>query len=228
MNEKKDVTKREETRGRFCMLLELFAVFFKIGAVTFGGGLAMLPILESELTEKRNWVTKETLLDYFAIGQMTPGIIAVNVATFIGYTHAGILGGCIATLGVVAPSLVIISVIASFLESFAQIVWVQKALMGINIAVAALLCKVVVTFIKKILDWRKLLLFAAAFTAIVVFHAPTVLVVVSSLVLGLVVYAFQLKRRPPSGSGDGSLAQDLQEPGDGSPVVSACSEGGSK
>lgn len=223
MNEKKD------TRGRFYRLFELFAVFFKIGAVTFGGGLAMLPILESELADKRNWVTKETLLDYFAIGQMTPGIIAVNVATFIGYTQAGVLGGTIATLGVVTPSLIIISVIASFLENFAQIVWVQKALMGINIAVAALLCKVVVTFIKKILVWWKLLLFAAAFTAIVVFRAPTVLVVVASLVLGLVVYAISLKHCPPvaGGPGDGSpeRAQE-QEPGDGS--LSTGSEGGTK
>lgn len=220
MNEKKD------TRGRFCRLFELFAVFFKIGAVTFGGGLAMLPILESELADKRSWVTKETLLDYFAIGQMTPGIIAVNVATFIGYTQADVLGGTIATLGVVTPSLIIISVIASFLENFAQIVWVQKALMGINIAVAALLCKVVVTFIKKILVWWKLLLFVTAFTAIVVFRAPTVLVVVASLVLGLVVYAVSLKRCPPTGGpGDGSPGQS-QEPGDGS--LSTGSEGGTK
>lgn len=221
MNDKK------ETRGRFYRLFELFAVFFKIGAVTFGGGLAMLPILESELADKRSWVTKETLLDYFAIGQMTPGIIAVNVATFIGYTQAGVLGGCIATLGVVTPSLIIISVIASFLENFTQIVWVQKALMGINIAVAALLCKAVVTFIKKILVWWKLLLFAAAFTAIVVFRAPTVLVVVASLVLGLVVYAASLKRCPPvaGGPGDGSPGQP-QEPGDGS--LSTGCEGGKK
>ena len=107
---------KSETSSRAKTLVELFFVFFKIGAVTFGGGLAMLPIIEKELVIKRNWVTKDTLLDYFAIGQATPGIIAVNVATFLGYSRAGILGAIIATLGVVTPSIIIISIIAKFLS----------------------------------------------------------------------------------------------------------------
>ena len=105
---------KSDSSSRTKTLVELFFVFFKIGAVTFGGGLAMLPIIEKELVIKRNWVTKDTLLDYFAIGQATPGIIAVNVATFLGYSRAGILGAIVATLGVVTPSIIIISIIAKF------------------------------------------------------------------------------------------------------------------
>ena len=95
------------------ILLDLFLTFAKIGAFTFGGGLAMLPIIEKELVIKRGWVTKDKLLDYFAIGQATPGIIAVNVATFLGYSRGGVLGSLVATLGVVTPSIIIISIISS-------------------------------------------------------------------------------------------------------------------
>ncbi len=170
-------------------IAELFAVFFKIGAVTFGGGLAMLPILERELVDKRGWTTKDQLLDYFAIGQATPGIIAVNVATFIGYTQAGILGGCIATLGVVTPSLIIISAIALVFENFTGNHYVQKALAGINIAVAAMLCKIVWGFRKKATDTvLSSLLCAAAFLAIVVCKIPTAAVIISTIGIGIVIH----------------------------------------
>ena len=102
-------------------LAELFIVLFKIGAITFGGGLAMLPILERELVNKKQWLTKERLLDYFAIGQVTPGIVAVNAATFLGYSRCGILGGIVATTAVVTPSIIVISVIARFLAGFSDI-----------------------------------------------------------------------------------------------------------
>ena len=128
---------------------ELFFTFAKIGTVTFGGGLSMLPILERELIDKKGWATKEQLLDYYAIGQITPGIIAVNVATFIGYNRRGILGGIFATLGIVFPSLVIITIIYYFLSAFSDNVYVEKAFTGINIAVAALLTKAVVSFGKN-------------------------------------------------------------------------------
>lgn len=128
---------------------ELFFTFAKIGAVTFGGGLSMLPILERELIDKKGWATKEQLLDYYAIGQITPGIIAVNVATFIGYNRRGISGGIFATLGIVFPSLVVITIIYYFLSAFSSNVYVEKAFTGINIAVAALLTKAVVSFAKN-------------------------------------------------------------------------------
>ena len=98
-------------------LWELYISFFRIGILTFGGGLAMLPMLKYELVEKRSWITENTLLDCYAIGQCTPGIIAVNTATFVGYKRKGISGGIIATLGMVSPSLLIITVVAVFLQA---------------------------------------------------------------------------------------------------------------
>ena len=119
--------------------LDLFLTFAKVGVCTFGGGYAMLPILQREVVEKKGWATDEELTDYFAVGQCTPGIIAVNTATFIGYKHKGIPGGVLTTLGVVFPSLVIITAIAAFLSNFADIPVVQHALAGINAAVVALI-----------------------------------------------------------------------------------------
>ena len=122
--------------------LDLFLTFAKVGVCTFGGGYAMLPILQREVVEKKGWATDEELTDYFAVGQCTPGIIAVNTATFIGYKHKGVPGGVLTTLGVVFPSLVIITAIAAFLSNFADIPVVQHALAGINAAVVALAASV--------------------------------------------------------------------------------------
>ena len=120
-------------------LLRMFLTFAKVGVMTFGGGYAMLPILQREIVEKHQWATDAELTDYFAIGQCTPGIIAVNTATFIGRKHQGILGGIVATLGVVFPSLVIITLIAAFLTNFADIPLVRNALAGVNACVVALI-----------------------------------------------------------------------------------------
>lgn len=177
---------KSDSSSRTKTLVELFFVFFKIGAVTFGGGLAMLPIIEKELVIKRNWVTKDTLLDYFAIGQATPGIIAVNVATFLGYSRAGILGAIVATLGVVTPSIIIISIIAKFLSGFSENITVKKALSGINVVVAALLTKVLWGFRKKIFSSiLSFVLFLLAFLGIAFFNINTVVIVIGSIFLGL-------------------------------------------
>ena len=119
------------------LLLDLFVTFAKVGVCTFGGGYAMLPILQREVVEKKGWATDEELTDYFAIGQCTPGVIAVNTATFIGHKYKGIPGGILATLGVVFPSVVIITAIAAFLANFADIPVVQHAMGGINACVVA-------------------------------------------------------------------------------------------
>ena len=131
--------------------LDLFLTFAKVGVCTFGGGYAMLPILQREVVEKKGWATDEELTDYFAVGQCTPGIIAVNTATFIGYKHRGIPGGVLTTLGVVFPSLVIITAIAAFLSNFADIPVVQHALAGINAAVVALIAASVLKLSKSTL-----------------------------------------------------------------------------
>ena len=130
-------------------LLRLFLVFAKIGGFTFGGGYAMLPILQREIVDKRQWSTQEELMDYFAIGQCTPGIIAVNTATFIGYKRKGVFGGIFATLSVVAPSVVIITVIAAFIRNFQHIEMVQWAFEGIRAAVVALILSAVIKLGKK-------------------------------------------------------------------------------
>lgn len=173
-------------------LFELYAIFFKIGLVTFGGGLAMLPILEREIVDKRGWATKERMMDYFAIGQSTPGIIAVNVATFIGYERGGFFGSLLATLGVVTPSIIIISLIAMFLAGFADNAYVKKALAGVNIAVAALLAKVVWSFRSIIFkNMLTVLLFAASFVLIVFFKINTALVILCAILLGVFLYVLK-------------------------------------
>lgn len=120
------------------ILVELFVTFFFLGATSFGGGYAMLPILQREIVEKKGWATEEELRDYFAIGQCTPGIIAVNVATFIGFKYQGVKGGLIATLGLISPCIVIISVIATAFQSVAEELLFQQGLQGVKACVTVL------------------------------------------------------------------------------------------
>lgn len=129
--------------------LDMFLTFAQIGGLTFGGGYAMLPILQREVVEKKKWATEEELMDYFAIGQCTPGVIAVNTATFIGQKNRGILGGIIATLGVITPSFFIISLLAGVIEAFSHIMWVQYAFGGIRVCVCVLIFNAVVKLFKK-------------------------------------------------------------------------------
>jgi len=130
-------------------LIELFLVFAKIGGMTFGGGYAMIPILERELVENRGWTSSEELMDYYAVGQCTPGIIAVNTATFIGNKLYGIPGGIAATLGVVFPSLVIITLIAGILSNFADIPAVKSAFAGVRVCVCVLIFNAVIKLWKS-------------------------------------------------------------------------------
>ena len=124
-------------------LWQLFLAFARVGVMTFGGGYAMIPILEREIVDRQGWASSEELMDYYAVGQCTPGVIAVNTATFIGYKVAGSLGGVVATLGVVFPSLVIITVIAAFLTNFANLPVVKDAFAGIRVAVCILIFQAV-------------------------------------------------------------------------------------
>ena len=141
-------------------LLKMFFAFAKVGVMTFGGGYAMLPMLQREIVDKNGWVTEEELMDYFAIGQCTPGVIAVNTATFIGQKQKGIIGGIFATLGVVFPSVVIISLLAGVIEAFSDLQWVQHAFGGIRVCVCVLILNAVVKLCKKaIVDKITLALF---------------------------------------------------------------------
>lgn len=183
--------------------LQLWGLFFKIGAMTFGGGLAMLPILERELSEKRDWATKDQLLDYYAIGQSTPGIIAVNVATFIGFNRGGILGGIVATLGIVTPSIIIITFLASFISSYSDISWVKKILAGINVAVAAILTKAAWDFGKKtIKNILGLLIFIASFVAVYFLKIDTVIIIGVSAIIGVILHLISSKKALKNKAGE--------------------------
>ena len=128
--------------------LALFLTFAKVGVCTFGGGYAMLPILQRELVEKKGWATEDQLADYYAVGQCTPGVIAVNTATFVGASQGGVWGGIIATLGVVFPSMVIIILVAAFLRNFMENQWVVHAFNGVRAGVVALILSSVIKLVK--------------------------------------------------------------------------------
>ena len=129
-------------------LWELFYTFAKVGVMTFGGGYAMLPILQREVVENKGWATEEELADWFAIGQCTPGVIAVNTATFAGRKVLGNVGGVVATLGVVFPSLIIISLLAGVITTFAEVAWVKNAFAGIRVCVCVLIFNAVLKLVK--------------------------------------------------------------------------------
>ncbi|HIQ61887.1 MAG TPA: chromate transporter [Candidatus Enterenecus faecium] len=140
--------------------VSLFFTFAKIGLCTFGGGYAMLPILQRELVDNKGWATEEELADYYAVGQCTPGVIAVNTATFVGYNQMGWLGGVVATLGVVFPCLVIIMAIAAFLSNFMHLDVVVHAFNGVRAGVVALIFSSILKLLKtSLVDWKTRLIY---------------------------------------------------------------------
>ena len=170
-------------------LIYLFITFAKIGSVTFGGGYAMLPLLTREFVEKRGWVTDSELTDYFAIGQCTPGIIAVNVSTFIGNKRKGLIGGIVATVGFVSIPIVIITVIAAFLSNFADYEIVKNAFAGVRACVCVLIINAVLRLWKSsIVDKKTLIIFiaVAAISVLPISVSPAILVVISA-VAGLLI-----------------------------------------
>lgn len=178
------------------IFLELLISFVKIGFLTIGGGYVMLPMMQSELIEKKHWITEEELLDYYAVGQSTPGIIAVNVATFVGYKKAGITGGIVATLGIIAPSLIIITALAGVIQSIDQYPNVQKAMSGINVAVCALITDATLNFIKKgVKNFVTLLVLLASFLLIYYVKVPSYLIVLGAAFLGAITYFVKNKMK---------------------------------
>lgn len=177
-------------------LWQIYLVFFKIGLVTFGGGLSMLPIMERELVDKRKWVTDQDIIDYFAIGQVTPGIIAVNVSTFVGYKRAGVLGGVTGTLGIATPSLIIIMILATFITNISDIAIVAKALRGVNVAVASLLTCISIRFFKKtILSIVAFIEVILAFTLVFIFNVHSIFIILGVLVMGFTAYFIKKREK---------------------------------
>ena len=176
-------------------LVYLFFLFAKIGVVTFGGGYAMFPILQRELVRKRNWSTDEEISDFYVIAQCTPGIIAVNVATFIGCKRRGIPGGIAATLGVVSPSACIITIIAAFIANFAEYPIVKNAFAGIRACVCVLILNVVIGLFKKsVLDAFTAILFAVVFLISLLTDVSPVIFVPAAAVAGIVLKTISWRR----------------------------------
>ena len=173
------------------VIWELYAAFFRIGLLTFGGGYAMLPMLQSEIVEKRKWATEEEVLNYFAVGQCTPGIIAVNTATFIGYKQKKIPGGIVATLGVISPSILIILIIARVLDHYSANLWVAHAFAGVRVAVCALVLSSIVKLWKSgIKNKWGILLFFAAFILVAFVELSSVWIVLGAIVIGICLQFF--------------------------------------
>jgi len=167
--------------------LTLFITFFKIGAFTFGGGYAMIPLIEKEVVEKKGWIESRDILDVFAIAESTPGPIAINTATFIGYKIAGVFGAFCATLGVVLPSFIIISVISAVLTAFANLQAVQFAFRGIRAGVLALIIKALVSMYKQCpKNAYGYVVMGAAFVLTAFLKVNVLLVLIGSAVFGLV------------------------------------------
>jgi len=161
-------------------------MFCRIGGFTFGGGYAMLPIIQREVVEKRNWATDDEVLDYYAIGQCTPGIIAVNTATFIGYKRKGIIGAIVSTIGMAFPSLIIITIISMFFKHFQDYKVVQNAFGGIRVVVVALITNTVIKMFKQsVKDWVGIVIFLTAFLIIAFIEISPIIVIVTSALIGI-------------------------------------------
>jgi len=185
--------------------LDLYWTFVKIGCVTFGGGYAMLPILERELADKRHWTTLDELRDYFSIGQCTPGIIALNVSTFIGQKKAGVLGALAASVGFLTAPVAIIMIIAAFLTNFADLAVVQHAFAGIRVCVCVLIVQAVLRLWKRsVVDVFTLVLYLMvfalnAFGSLLPVKLPAAVLVLLSGAAGLIA---SLRRAKVAGKGE--------------------------
>lgn len=178
------------------ILLDLFITWFKLGLFTFGGGYAMLPLIQREIIEKKHWATEDEIMNYYAIGQVTPGIIAVNTATFIGYFQKGIIGGIVATLGVVSPSLIIITLIANLITNFSDLVIVQHAMAGIRVAVSCLMIIAIRNLYKS--NVKDKVSFIIAFITFIVSYftsISTVFIVIIAGVVGITINKLNIFRK---------------------------------
>jgi chromate transporter len=180
--------------------LDLLFTFMKMGCLTFGGGYAMIPVLEREIIKKRGWITMDEVMDYYTIAQVTPGVIAVNVSTFIGFKRKGPLGGILTTLGFVSPGALFILIIAVFLTNFADIPAVKHAFMGIRVAVGALILDTVIKLFKGVFkDFKAVIIFILAFCLSAVWSASPMMLVAAAGVAGFFLYRPKKPELPKNG-----------------------------
>ncbi len=177
------------------MIWKLFLTFLRIGAFTFGGGYAMIPLIQREIVEKNKWLTDEDILDIIAIAESTPGPIAINSATFVGYKVAGFFGAFFSTLGVVLPSFIIILVISFVLEQFEALTAVQYAFNGIRAGVMALIVKALINMYKKCpKGWVTYVVIGASFAVVTFFNVNVLYVIIGCAVFGLITALIAEKR----------------------------------
>lgn len=185
--------------------LAITGVFIEIGAVIFGGGYTMMPVLERELIRKRGWITMDEVMDYFTIGQITPGIIAVNVATFVGYKRKGVIGGIVATIGLILPGVCLMLLISLFIRRFAEYPVVAHAFTGIRVAVGALILDTVLKLFKGVFkNYKSILICAAAFTLSVVFSLSPVYIVLAAGLAGFLLFPVRRKKTAREGPDSGA------------------------
>ena len=169
------------------LYLQLLLSFMKIGVVTFGGGYAMIPIIENEVSKKRKWISDKDLIDVVALSESTPGPIAICAASFIGFKTAGIIGAFMATLGVILPSFIIIYLISILLSNFAQLDIVRYAFTGIRAGVLALIIKAVISMFKKAPhNVVAYIIMAVSFALVVLFSTNVLIIILSSAIVGIV------------------------------------------
>ena len=175
--------------------LNLYWTMFVIGLTTFGGGMAMVSIIQRELGEKKHWIDESELMDYIAVSQITPGIVAVNISTFVGYKRKGNPGGFVGTLGVITPSIIIILIIAAVLSQFYDNEYVMHAFAGIRVAVCALIVNATIGFIKKsLIDWLTIVIFLAVFAVAAFTSFQTVFIVLIVIAISVVITLIRGKK----------------------------------
>ena len=175
---------------------ELIWTFIKIGVSAFGGGYAMVPILDRELIRGKGWITMDEVMEYYTVAQITPGIIAVNVSTFVGYKRKGIIGGIAATLGFILPGVTLMTIVSLFISRFAEYPVVQHAFAGIRVAVGALIVETVIRLVKGFYkDAKSLAIFILVFALSAILGASPMYVILGAGLLGWLLY------RPKKSSG---------------------------
>jgi len=181
-------------KGKMKLLIELFVTFFKIGLFTFGGGYAMIPLIEREVVEGKKWISSDDVLDMLAIAESTPGPLAVNSATFVGYRMAGIMGSAFATIGLAIPSVVIICIISLFLTQFQENMWFQHIFRGIRSGVLVLMVNAIIKFGKKCPKyWYMYALMAVAFVVAAFTNVDIAFILLGGGIFGIIVRGFIMK-----------------------------------
>lgn len=169
-------------------LLEMFVSFFKIGLFTFGGGYAMIPMIQKEVVDNKKWITEDEMMQYFSLSQCTPGVIAVNTATFVGAKKKGVLGAIFSTLGVITPSILIITVLAYALTKFSHIPFINHAFAGIRPAVASLIFMSFIKILKSsVKNYLQVIVCIISFILVAFFNISPVYIVIIGIVYGLLI-----------------------------------------